>query len=354
MEKCKWRNANGEMQMRQIEKLTRNCEEIVTRKELKELMKKKEKRAYIGYEPSGLAHLGFVLGANKIKDLISAGFDVSILLADWHAQINDKFNGNMEDIRVCGEYLKDVFRALGVKNANFLYASDLVSDPEYWATLIRIGKKTTLARAKRALTIMGRKASETMDYSKTMYPLMQATDIFRLEVDVALAGVDQRRAHMLARDAAEALGWKKPVAMHFPLIPSLSGSGRMDDIKMSKSKPGGAIFLHDDEEKIRTKIKNGYCPAGIVENNPITMIWKTMIFQCFEKVKIERSEKYGGDIEIGNYKTFEDLFREKKLHPLDVKNATVLYLSQILKPVRQYLEKNDESLRRVEALTKDR
>jgi len=336
--------------METLDLLTRGCEEIVTKKELREILSKEERKAYIGYEPSGLAHLGFFITANKVRDLLACGFDVTVLLADWHAQINDKFGGDLEKIRACGEYLKDVFYSMRVY-PDFRYASDMVDDKEYWATLIRGAKHTTLARIKRALTIMGRKSNEAnMDFSKTIYPLMQVTDIFMLEVDIALAGMDQRKAHMLAREIAPALGLKKPVAMHLPLIPSLEGSGRMDGVKMSKSRPQSAIFVHDSDESIREKMKRAYCPAGVIEDNPVLAICKTMVFPSFKSITIEREQKYGGDLEIESYEELERLFADKQIHPLDLKNTTAEHLSRVLKPCREYFEKHGDSLEVVEKL----
>lgn len=342
------------MHMNELETLTRGCAEIVTKKELKELLNRRKRRAYIGYEPSGLAHLGFFLTAKKVKDLIASDFKVTVLLADWHAQINDKFGGDIEKIRICGEYLKDVFYSMGA-HPDFVYANDLVDDREYWATLIRGAKHTTLARIKRALTIMGRKSSEaSIDYSKTIYPMMQVTDIFMLGVDLALAGMDQRRAHMLAREIAPSLGLKKPVAMHLPLIPSLEGAGRMDSIKMSKSKPQSAIFIHDSEESIKEKMKRAYCPVGISEENPVLTICKTIIFWSFDSMVIEREQRYGGDIEVKSYDELESLFAARQMHPLDLKNAAAEYLAEILKPCREYFEKHNDNLRAVERLVSER
>ena len=92
-----------------LESITRNLREVVTVEELRELLKKEEKKAYIGFEPSGLVHLGWLMCGDKVKDLVNAGFEVKILLADWHAWINDKFNGDMNAIKICGEYIKDAW-----------------------------------------------------------------------------------------------------------------------------------------------------------------------------------------------------------------------------------------------------
>ena len=71
--------------------VTRNTEEVVTDEELRKLLTEKEEpTAYIGFEPSGLVHLGWVLVAQKIRDLTDAGFRVTIFWADWHAYINER------------------------------------------------------------------------------------------------------------------------------------------------------------------------------------------------------------------------------------------------------------------------
>ena len=76
--------------MNNLEKITSNTEETVTIEELKTVLEKTKPKAYIGFEPSGSVHLGWKICSNKIKDFIDCGFDFIILLADWHAYINDK------------------------------------------------------------------------------------------------------------------------------------------------------------------------------------------------------------------------------------------------------------------------
>jgi tyrosyl-tRNA synthetase len=324
-----------------IEIVKNNTEEIVTLEELKVLLETNERpKAYVGFEPSGFIHIGFLVCANKIKDLIKAGFDVTILLADWHAFINDKLGGNMENIRKCGKYMEDCFSSLGL-NVRFVYASELIDKKEYWEKVIRIAKNSSLARIRRAMTIMGRKESEAeTDSSKLIYPSMQAADIFQLGVDVALGGMDQRKAHMLARDVSEKLGWKKPIAVHTSLLGGLTGAERMES-KMSKSSPESCVFIHDSEENVKRKIKNAYCPMEI-ENNPVIDICRHIIFREHETITIERPEKYGGNLNL----TEADLLKiyPKELHPADLKSAVSKYLIEILRPVREYFKNKPKNL----------
>ena len=37
---------------------------------------------------------------------------------------------------------------------------------------------------------------------------------------------------------------------------------------MSKSNPDSGIFMHDDAESIRSKIKKAWCESGMTEANP--------------------------------------------------------------------------------------
>lgn len=344
----------------------RNVEEVVTMNELKKLLEEKNKpKAYIGYEPSGLFHIGWLIWAMKVKDLVKAGFDMILLEATWHAWINDKLGGNLELIKKDAEYIRMVLEAIGIdmNRVKTIDAERLVSDKEYWALVLRIAKNTTLARMKRALTIMGRRAEEAeMDFSKLIYPAMQVADIFYLGVDVALGGTDQRKAHMFARDVAEKLGYKKPIAIHTPLLTGLQGAGRMDvtkideetaavELKMSKSRPESTILVHDEPDDIRRKIRKAYCPPKRVKFNPIMEINKYILFAQEDFIlHIDRPEKYGGPIDIYSYGELEKMYLEGKIHPLDLKNATAEALIKLLEPVRRYFKENTKAKELLETL----
>jgi tyrosyl-tRNA synthetase len=90
-------------------------------------------------------------------------------MADWHAYINDKLGGDIENIKLCGKYMEDCFEAMGVEHdkLKFVYASDYVGDPKYWELVLRVSKATSVARVKRAMDIMGRSEDEAeRDLSK--------------------------------------------------------------------------------------------------------------------------------------------------------------------------------------------
>jgi len=337
-----------------LEILTSGMDEVVTLDEAKELVNRDgELKAYWGIEPSGLFHIGQALvGARKVKELESLGFEVIVLLADWHAFVNDKLDGTFESIQLCGRFLEDCLKGLGADSANIKYVvgSDIVDEKEYWEKVVRISKASSVARIKRAMTIMGRSEDEAdSDASKLIYPAMQAADIFHLDLDLAIGGMDQRHAHMLARDAASKLGYKKPVAIHWPLLMGLQGGGRMDaaEFKMSKSNPDSAIFLHDAPDVVKKKMNKAFCPQGQVEDNPVLEHARLVVFPEIGHIEIQRPEKFGGDLKFESFDALSEAFGKGDVHPMDLKNAVGRHISEILGPVQKYLAENPDNFNKM-------
>jgi len=306
--------------------------------------------------------MGLVCGS-KIKDMVKAGFDFVIFLADWHSWINNKLGGDMERIRLCGEYFKHCFTSLGIKpeSVHYLWASDITNHMGYWEKVVRVAKSVSLQRTWRALPIMGREMSLTdMETAWVYYPCMQAADIFHMKLDVACAGMDQRKAHMLARDAAEKLGWKKPVCIHTHLLMGLqkpeTAKRQFDEnadinlqisSKMSKSIPRTCIYIHDTPKDIAMKVRAAYCPPKQVRENPVLDLARYVIFAEKEDLKIPRLPKYGGPETFESYGELEKAYVNGRLHPLDLKDGAAESLIEILEPVREYFHRHPQTLKKM-------
>ncbi len=175
---------------------------------------------------------------------------------------------------------------------------------------------------------------------------MQAVDIHSLDLDIVHAGMDQRKIHMLVREIFPKMNWKVPVAVHHKLLPGLSKPAETDESqtigKMSKSDPNSGIFIHDTDDEIRTKIKKAWCEEGNIENNPLLEISKHVIFHEFKEMKVERPEKFGGNVEYVDYNSLEADFAQKKLHPTDLKQTVGNYLVKIVSPIRDNLKLSDD------------
>jgi tyrosyl-tRNA synthetase len=353
-----------------FELIKRNTEEILGESELKEELKKKEKlKHYIGFEISGKPHLGHGLVCMaKVKDLMDAGVDCSIFLADWHTWINDKLGGNLEIIKkVAVGYFKEVmiaaFKCVGgdPKKLKFVLGSDLYETNDlYWLTVIDISKNTSLSRILRSITILGRQEGESVDFAKLIYPPMQVADIFIQGINVPHAGMDQRKAQVIARDVATKLSFRpllnkhgeviKPTAIHGHLIMGLQKppvwpvpKDKLQEFraqcKMSKSIPSSAVYMDDSVDEIRKKINKAFCMEKEIDYNPVLDWTKYIIFAIGKnsKLEIKRDKKFGGDVSYNSYVQLESDFAEGKLHPLDLKNAVAEKLIEILSPARVHL-----------------
>jgi tyrosyl-tRNA synthetase len=333
-----------------MEILERNVEEIVTSADLKEALaslpdSKGKLRAYVGFEPSGVVHIGHLPLINKLRELQRIGFHVIVLLADMHAYLNEK--GTFEAIRDTAEYNKKCFAAAGLSDeTEFIFGASFQMQEDYMLNVLKLATVTTEKRARRSMDELSR-SKEDRKVSQLIYPLMQAVDIAALDIDVAVGGIDQRKIHMLARENLPKLGFKAPICIHTPNLPKLGFKAPicihtplligLDGKKMSSSL-GNFISVHEPVEDLETKIKAAFCPPGVADGNPVLQIYKHTIFPVVEEMRIERPAKYGGDV---NYVRYEDLERDYtggELHPLDVKTTAARYLNEILAPIRNRLQ----------------
>ncbi|MEC8249310.1 MAG: tyrosine--tRNA ligase [Candidatus Thermoplasmatota archaeon] len=365
-ERCPRINELTEQQIARVHKIIGSVEETVGLDYLVDCIAEGKSargdgvlRCYVGFEPSGKAHIGWKVLSLQLKRMLEADVNVLIFLADWHAWINDKFNGNMADIQLTAQYMEETFRALldyppegdGPGELRFYYASQLMDSGDYWARVLRCSKGATLAMVRKTFTIMGRdEASSDHDLSKVFYPAMQASDIFELDIDIAIGGMDQRKAHMFMRDVASKYGWEKATCLHTPIISSLKSSGsRMEsfDHKMSKSDPGGAILIHDEPKKLRKKMqKHAYLNIED-ENSPVYELAQHVILPEFGEIVVTPNPKFGEPSTWKSLDDFRSAVMDGTIHPLDAKFGIADGISRGLDTVTKHFEKNPELLNKV-------
>ncbi len=353
------------------------AQEIVTQEELVQLFENdRHPVAYDGFEPSGVAHLPVgVYRPLLLKQMLSTGVRFKLLLADSYAWINEKMAGDLTRIKLVGDYFVEVWKAAGVpfaakptagKVSVVSHYDDFVSDKEYWFKVFQVARHHSEARTKRALTIAGRGGDDLRQAAQLFYPSMQAADIFQLADDpvnepiICQLGLDQRKANMLARDVADKLGFKKPVAVHHRILLGLDGESsasasdegvtgsdadeRALKYKMSKSKPESCIFVHDSKELIASKLAKAYCPAKIVAGNPVLEYAREMVFRAKPELVVERPAKFGGDLTFTSYAELEAAFTAGGLHPMDLKTAVARELDLLISPVRTHFESGSAKL----------
>ena len=338
---------------KRLELIKQVGEEIIKENELIELLKSGKKlSAYDGFEPSGRIHIAQgLLRAINVNKLTKAGIHFKFWVADWFALMNNKLGGDLEKIQTVGNYFIEVWKASGMdlKDVEFLWASQNM-DQEYWLRVLQIGRLNTVDRITRCAQIMGRSEKDKLSAAQIFYPCMQCSDIFELEVDIAQLGMDQRKVNMLAREVAEKLGLKKPIAIHHHMLMGLTepktdleGQDRAIAMKMSKSNPDSAIFMTDTKEEIENKFKKAFCPAKQAKDNPVLEYCRYIIFEKNNEFKIERPEKFGGNATFKSYEELETAFIEGKVHPMDLKNSAAKYIDGLIAPVRKHFAEDKKA-----------
>ena len=176
---------------------------------------------------------------------------------------------------------------------------------------------------------------------------------------------EQRKIFMYAAHYLPRLGYAKRAHLMNPMVPGLSGG------KMSSSDPKSKIDFLDTPSDVKSKIKAALCTPGEVEGNGILAFIKTVLIpiqnlrieqalsrgdqepqgeNSFVKIgapkgtvfTVSRPEKYGGDLHFANYEALEAAYVQEQLHPGDVKGAVTEALIQVLTPIRQAFDVDEE------------
>ena len=360
-------------------------EEIVTEEDLRALLAEKPHPvAYDGFEPSGTIHIAQgLLRAINVNKMTKAGCRFKMFVADWHAWANNKMGGDLEKIQATGRYIQEIWKSTGMdlQNVEFVWASDLVQDEDYWKKVMNVARDASLDRILRTTQIMGRSEKDKLSAAQILYPCMQAADIFHLKADITQLGMDQRKVNMLAREVGPKLGFWKPVVVSHhmlmglqqppnvlvvedavkaqdsvgitqggqpvgvPPAKTMTAEERATAMKMSKSNPDTAIFMTDTAQQVEAKLKKAYCPEKVTVENPVLEYMRYVVFERAPRgeVVVERPEKFGGTVTFHGYAELEAAYAEGKLHPMDLKKTCGRYVNDFLQPVREHFEKDEKA-----------
>ena len=349
-------------------------EECISAAELKSLILAKGRGSgnalgfnlYDGFEPSGRMHIAQgVFKAMNVNKCTMDGTNSTFVfwVADWFALMNDKMGGDLDKIRIVGEYLIEVWKAAGM-NLNhvvFKWASEEITRNanQYWPLMLDVARSFNITRIKKCCQIMGR-LEGSLTSAQVLYPLMQCTDVFFLKADICQLGVDQRKVNMLAREYCDAAGIKrKPVILSHHMLYGLKAGQE----KMSKSDPDSAIFMEDTESDVERKIMAAYCPSQEQKNSSINsplstpddagkesmhLTVDTLKNPCLDYIEHIIFSPPGATFTIEsetfvNFDSVKSLYLSGAISENQLKKGLVLALNKLLEPVRQHFAHDDKA-----------
>ncbi|SCV99592.1 LAFE_0A06590g1_1 [Lachancea fermentati] len=331
--------------------ITKNLQEVLNAQIIKDVLEveKRPLKLYWGTAPTGKPHCGYFVPMTKLAHFLKAGCEVTVLLADLHAFL-DNMKAPLEVVQHRAKYyehvIKSILRSINVpiEKLKFVVGSSYQLTPEYTMDIFKLSNIVSQNDAKRAGADVVKQVANPL-LSGLIYPLMQALDEQHLDVDVQFGGVDQRKIFVLAEENLPSLGYKKRAHLMNPMVPGLGQGG-----KMSASDPNSKIDVLEEPKVVKKKINSAYCAPGVIEDNGLIAFVEYVVAPIQElkygpdhfKFPIQRPEKFGGPITYDSLQQLKDDFKSEKLAPPDLKSGVTDAINELLAPIREEFAVNKE------------
>jgi len=273
-----------------MELLTRGCEEVIQKEELKErLAGGKTLRIKAGFDPTAPdLHLGHTVLLNKMRQFQELGHEVIFLIGDFTGRIGDPTGKNMtrkplteEDVRKNAiTYEEQVYKILDPKRTQVMFNSQWMKKQSA-ADLIQLAATHTVARMLEREDFQQRYTQgQPIAIHEFLYPLLQGYDSVVLKADVELGGTDQKFNLLMGRELQRHEGLAPQVVMTLPLLEGLDGVK-----KMSKSL-NNYIGIHELPKDMFGKLMSvsdelmwRYIELLSFESNGVIQGWKDSVTQ---------------------------------------------------------------------------
>lgn len=320
--------------------ITRALQEVQGEEELKKILAKRDLKVYWGTSTTGRPHVAYFIPIMKLADFLQAGCEVTVLLADLHAVLDNQ-KAPIELLNARVEYYHLVIRCMlqrigaPLEKIKIVKGTDFQLEKDYVIDMHKLSTLVTVHNAQRAGSEVVKQTSNPI-LSGLVYPGMQALDEQYLNVDAQFGGIDQRKIFIYAQTYLPALGYKKRIHLMSPMVPGLTMG------KMSSSEPDSKIELSDTDADIKRKISKCFCQEGVVEPNGVLSLAKSLIIPM-------QQEKAPFEIEIYKTKevrkytdeqTLDEEFKSMVIHPADLKQAVIKYLIDLITPIRKEIDKH--------------
>jgi tryptophanyl-tRNA synthetase len=226
-----------------------------------------KKRIFSGAQPTGNLHLGNYLGALKNWVALQDDYESFYCIVNLHAVTLPQ---NPKTLRQKTLDLARIYLAAGInpEKSCIFVQSDVSEHSELaWilACIARMGELERMTQFKDK----GKGNRERAGVGLFTYPVLMASDILLYQTHLVPVGKDQKQHLELSRDLAERFNrdFGETFIVPEPYIPPVGAnilSLQEPTKKMSKSdeNAAGAIFLLDDADTIRKKIKRAVTDSG--------------------------------------------------------------------------------------------
>lgn len=317
----------------QLALIFRQLDEVIGEDRIAAIVKERPLKIYWGSATTGKPHIAYFVPMTKIADFLKAGCEVTVLLADLHAYL-DNMKAPWSLIEYRTRYYKAVIGAMlkaigvSVENLRFVQGRNYQLGSQYTRDMYRLTAMVTEHDAKKAGAEVVKQVDAPLQ-SGLLYPGLQALDEEYLEVDAQFGGVDQRKIFMYAEKYLPRLGYQKRSHLMNPMVPGLTGG------KMSSSEVDSKIDLLDSADDVERKLRGASCDPASPDNGVMAFV-KYVVFPVLEI----QGKLFQIDGEV--YSTFEQLkedFMKNKVSGNDIKYFVTGVLNSLLQQIRDEFTK---------------
>ncbi len=236
------------------EDLARGIESITPINGLKEKLAtaEKEKRPLIikfGMDPTAPdLHLGHAVAMKKIRDFLSAGHEIHLIVGNFTALVGDPSGRNAmrpplteEEVKRNAEtYVAQLSKIFDTSKIHIHYNNDWLGKLSF-AEVLKLLSKATLSQIMQREDFKNRYENNIpIALHELIYPLIQGYDSVAINADIEFGGRDQLLNCLFGKALQESMGKQGQTVLTMPLLCGLDGH-----IKMSKSK-GNYIGLTEE------------------------------------------------------------------------------------------------------------
>jgi len=227
-----------------------------------------KKRIFSGAQPTGNLHIGNYLGALRNWVALQKDYESFFCIVNLHAITLPQ---NPEVLRKKTLELAKIYLASGIdpKHSVIFVQSDVPEHAELAWVLCCISRMGELERMTQ-FKDKAKGKGENVGAGIFVYPVLMASDILLYKTHLVPVGQDQKQHLELTRDLAERFNrdYGETFVIPEPYIPPVGAkiqSLQDPTKKMSKSDEdiNGSIFLLDDADSIRKKIKKAVTDSGM-------------------------------------------------------------------------------------------
>jgi tryptophanyl-tRNA synthetase len=227
----------------------------------------RRKRVFSGIQPSGVSHLGNLLGAIQNWVQQQNQYDNVFCIVNLHALTS---TSSAEQLSANTITMANTLLAAGIDPAqSILFVQGDV--PEHAELCWLLNSVTMFGELRRMTQFKDKSGSQEESVSAALfdYPVLQAADILLYDTDLVPVGEDQKQHIELSRDIAQRFNARYGDTFIVP-APDIKSEGArimsLDDPtkKMSKSVggPNSFIALNDSPSVITKKIKRAVTDSG--------------------------------------------------------------------------------------------